>query len=68
MSDAFENQICIVENEKWLSVKFRDFLDSDYLENIVTYVSDRTYEILTSHRTTIEQIEDILIWIKNWHL
>lgn len=68
MSDSLENQICIIETNHWLACKLKNFTDEDYLENIILEISDRTYEILTCQRTSLESIDNILNWIKNWFI
>lgn len=66
MSDSLENRICIVETSRWLACKLRDFTNEDYLENIILEISDRTYEILTNSRTSLESIDNILNGLRDW--
>jgi hypothetical protein len=66
MSDSLENIICIIETSHWLACKLRDFTNEDYMENIILEISDRTYEILTNSRTSIESIDNILNGLKDW--
>jgi hypothetical protein len=66
MSDSLENIICIIETKSWLACKLQDFTNEDYIENIILEISDRTYEILTNQKTSLESIDNILNWLKDW--
>lgn len=63
-----DTTICIIENQTWLACKLKDFTSKDYMENIVVSISYKTYEILTSQKTSLETIDELLNWIKNWFI
>lgn len=66
--DNLYNEICIIETNHWLACKLKEFTEEDYVKNIITSVSDRTYEILINQKTTLEKIEEILNGVKDWNI
>lgn len=58
----------IAINTETFYPKFKNITEEDYLEQVVTTVSDRTLEILMRQSTSLEEIQNICKLIVEWKM